>query len=260
MFPFQNCAWRPAIRISTGARYFSLPPKWPDQLWGPPSLVFDLYWGLPAPSTEVKNGWNSSFPMYVNMVCIGTTATSTFTLFHLPNSATVWGNSTVPPGTLSGPFPAHKCVSRQVAEVIQPTRHSSLHSKSIRLQDEGGVRTSVQGYKRNSCNSGIDFFYTTRRNYARFEVLIQRCWYRFESFGIYRCVDWYKCTDVSEEHSASTFRILDYLSVKMEALHSFETSVPIYPTSRRHEFSTRNYSIDLYNPTAHADKETHLNM
>jgi len=37
-------------------------------------------------------------------------------------------------------------------------------------------------------------------------------------------------TDVSEKHNASIFRILDYLSVKMKAIHSFETSVTIYPT------------------------------
>jgi len=91
------------------------------------------------------SGAVTSLHIYAKMACIETTAPSNVTLFHLPNCTTVWGNSTVPSGTLFGPFPAHKCVSIQVAEVIQPTQHSSLHSKSIGLHVEGEDRTSVQG-------------------------------------------------------------------------------------------------------------------
>lgn len=38
-------------------------------------------------------------------------------------------------------------------------------------------------------------------------------------------VDLLTVTDVSEERNASIFRILDYLTVKAKALHSFETSL-----------------------------------
>jgi hypothetical protein len=122
-FPISHVSF-PGLRLTTRGsnldrvKVLLSSPKWPDQLWGPPSLVFDTYWGLPAHSAEVKNEWSCTFTPHICQH-----APSTFTLFHLPNSTIVWGNSTVPPRPSSGPFPTHKCVSIQVAEVIEPTRH-----------------------------------------------------------------------------------------------------------------------------------------
>jgi hypothetical protein len=72
-FPISHVSF-PGLRLTIRGsnldrgKIFLSSPKWPDQLWGPPSLVFDMHWWLPAPSAKVKNEWSCTFTtIYANM-------------------------------------------------------------------------------------------------------------------------------------------------------------------------------------------------
>jgi hypothetical protein len=87
----QSTGWIIWVLISvTGKRLFSF-PKHPDQLWGPPNLLFNGYWQFFPPRVKV-GGWDTKLathlhlvlrlqisgdihlrPPYACMVCIGAT-------------------------------------------------------------------------------------------------------------------------------------------------------------------------------------------
>jgi len=64
---------------------FSLIKKCPGQLWGPPSLLFNGYWGsfpqakelehevthLPPPSTKVMNEWRNTSALLIHLCLHG---------------------------------------------------------------------------------------------------------------------------------------------------------------------------------------------
>jgi hypothetical protein len=63
-------------------------PKHPDQIWGPPSLIFSgysgaLFLGVKHPGhDDFKHEWSyTSAPLYAFRVCTGTVLTLHFTVF-----------------------------------------------------------------------------------------------------------------------------------------------------------------------------------
>jgi hypothetical protein len=83
--PFMPRSGWPGFYFQQGQGFFSLPPH-PDQLWGPPSLLFNEYqglflWGVKQPgheadhstlsSAKVKNACSyTSTPPYIMVWCL----------------------------------------------------------------------------------------------------------------------------------------------------------------------------------------------
>jgi hypothetical protein len=164
------------------------------------------------------SGGTTPLPIHAFAACIGTAVSFTFTPFHLICWTTVWCKCILWSRTSSGLLPHHKSVYIWVAKWLPPTRQSCLHSACIGLQVE-----LCRGRKRTALTVQMRFL--KPHNYAISEVLTQRCWKGFRSFGMLSRVDLLTVTDVSVERNASIFKILDYLTVNAKALHLFETSL-----------------------------------